>query len=121
MTHFAFKRITIAAEDVAAMVVFYNAAFVTGLEPFEMAGFTLYRGALAGVELVLVPNALAGVTAEQNRQQFDLIVPDIEACIDAVTAHGGLLLSQSGIIGEGGRRTVSVMDPDGNTIVLVTE
>jgi predicted enzyme related to lactoylglutathione lyase len=119
MTEFTLHRITIAAIHTDAMVMFYNTAFDAGLEPFEMASFTLYRGQLAGVELILVPNTLAGVTAEQNRLQFDIGVTDIDACLEAVTANGGTLLSQSGVIGEGGHRTVSITDPDGNTIVLI--
>ncbi|MGF1505327.1 MAG: VOC family protein [Chloroflexi bacterium] len=117
MTHIA--RITIAVDHIEPMVAFYNAVFGCGLEPFEMAGFTLYEGTLAGIPLVFTPNASLGIEAKQNRQQFDIAVPDADAAIEAALAHGGTLLRQSGVIGAGGSRMVSLADPDGNTVVIV--
>lgn len=112
------RRITTAVTNITEMVAFYNAVFGAGLEPLEMAGHTLYQGQLGGVELIFTPNALLNISAERNRQQFDITVEDAEAALDAALAHGGTLLNHAGMVG-GGRRYLSLLDPDGNTIVLV--
>jgi catechol 2,3-dioxygenase-like lactoylglutathione lyase family enzyme len=105
--------ITLAAHDAAAAADFYNAVFDAGLSAFAAYGATLYRGHLGGVRLVICPNTIAGVRAEQNRHQITIQVPNLAAALEAAYASGGS-------VDEGDDpQQVVVRDPDGNTIVLV--
>lgn len=81
-------QITIAADDVAGMVILYNTAFGCILAPFEATGFNLYEGHLAGIVLILCPNEMLGIAAEKNRQQVDLEVADIAATVGAALEAG---------------------------------
>ena len=72
------------------MVRFYNAVFNAGLkETVHIGPEQFYGGKLADIELTLCPNAIAGVVAEQNRQQFRFEVSDIEAVIERGLANHG--------------------------------
>jgi len=118
----AFAQITLAATRVEAVTDFYNAVFGAGLEPDVEAyadDITFYRGTLAGVPLLVVPNEVAGVAAEQSRHQLHISVADLDATLSAVQEMGGTVESELTADEEGAPRTVVVRDPDGNTIVLV--
>jgi predicted enzyme related to lactoylglutathione lyase len=105
-------QVTLAVDDTAAMVRFYNAVFAAGLEPVAAYGTTLYRGALAGLPLMLCPNTLAGVDARQSRHQHTYRVPDVAATVERALAVGGTLH-------EATEHSSVVLDPDGNSIVFV--
>jgi predicted enzyme related to lactoylglutathione lyase len=102
---------TIAAEDVEAMVRFYDAVFGAALEPFEAAGTTLYRGRLDERPVIICPNSLASVDAAQNRHQFTYTVLDLEGLLATAEGAGGVVRERSVDI-------ATVLDPDGNTIVF---
>ena len=98
-----------------AMVAFYNAVFDADLRPsFRIGDSQFYRGSISGMDLALCPNAIAGVDAAQNRQQFRFQVEDIEAVMAAgIAAHG----SEINPVDEyEGAKVASLADPDGNTI-----
>ena len=107
--------ITIAAIDMSRMVAFYNAVFDARLQPsFSIGDSQFYRGCIDGMDLALCPNAIAGVDASQNRQQFRFQVDDIEAVMLAGLSAGG---SEINPIDEyEGAKVSSMADPDGNTI-----
>lgn len=105
------NQITLAAEDVPTMVRFYDAFFGAALEPFDAYGATLYRGTLHGVRLLICPNTIAEVEAKQNRHQFSYRTPDLAAAVQAAEKAGGQLKEQ-------GDTFATILDPDGNTIVL---
>jgi len=118
----ALAQITLASTRVEAVTDFYNAVFGAGLEPDVEAyadDVTFYRGTLAGVPLLVVPNEVAGVAAEQSRHQLHLAVADLDGTLAAVQEMGGMVESELTTEEEGAPRTVAVRDPDGNTLVLV--
>ena len=112
--------LTIAAVNMKEMVRFYNAVFGAGLkETVHIGDQQFYGGALAGLEVALCPNAIAGVIAEQNRQQFRFEVSDIEAVMEKGLANHG---SEINPVDEyKGAKVASMADPDGNTIEFVEQ
>lgn len=112
--------LTIAAVNMKEMVSFYNAVFGAGLkETVHIGDQQFYGGSLAGLEVALCPNAIAGVVAEQNRQQFRFEVSDIEAVMEKGLANHG---SEINPVDEyKGAKVASMADPDGNTIEFVEQ
>ena len=110
--------LTIAAVNMAKMVSFYNAVFSARLKPTVHIGDAqFYAGRLCGMKLTLCPNAIAGVIAQQNRQQFRFQVTDIEAVMaQGLANHGGEI---NPIEEYKGAKVASLVDPDGNTIEFV--
>lgn len=111
-------RITMAVTHMDEMVRFYRDVFDAGLKPLEViGGFQFYGGSLAGIDLLFCPNEIAGVVADQNRQQFRFVVDDLEEMRTKIIQSGGTLLDDmhetSTIISCGLR------DPDGNTLELI--
>ncbi len=110
--------LTIAALNMEQMVNFYNAVFDAGLKATVHIGDEqFYAGKICGIELVLCPNAIAGVVAQQNRQQFRYQVQDIETVLRKGLANHG---SEINPVDEyKGAKVASMADPDGNTIEFV--
>jgi len=104
-------EVSLAADDVDAMVRFYDELFGAGLEPYEAFGTTFYRGTLDSVRFVLAPNALAGVDAAQNRHQFVYATSDLDALLARAERAGGVVRDRAANV-------ATVLDPDGNTVVL---
>ena len=107
--------LTIAVNRMDAMVAFYNAVFAAQLQPTAQIGEQrFYGGNIGELELTLCPNAIAGVLAQQNRQQFRFVVEDIAAVMKIGCAHHG---SEINPIEENqGAKVAALADPDGNTI-----
>ena len=110
--------LTIATINMSKMVRFYNAVFGAGLkETVHIGDQQFYGGKIAGMELTLCPNTIAGVVAEQNRQQFRFEVSEIETVMGKGLANHG---SEINPIDEyKGAKVASLADPDGNTIEFV--
>lgn len=108
------ERITLAADDVDATVAFYNAVFGSNLTP--VANAPLHRGTLLGLDLLVCDNTLAQVDARQNRHQFRVAVPDLDAVRAAVESAGGQIINTGE---ESGRAVLGVRDPDGNTYEFI--
>jgi predicted enzyme related to lactoylglutathione lyase len=106
-------RITLAVEDIDLMVGFYNEVFDCGLEPISRS--PLAKGTLAGIELVLCPNSIAEVVADQNRHQLRIGVDDAEALALRVEQAGGSVLNRSA----DGSKIVGISDPEGNTYEII--
>lgn len=110
--------LTIATLNMQEMVAFYNAVFGARLkQTVHIGAEQFYGGAIGEIELTLCPNAIAGVVAEQNRQQFRFQVSDIEAVMSRGMANHG---SEINPVDEyKGAKVASLADPDGNTIEFV--
>ena len=110
--------LTVAAVHMDKMVKFYNAVFRARLKPTVHIGEEqFYAGQLCGMKLTFCPNTIAGVVAQQNRQQFRFEVADIEAVMANGLANHG---SEINPIEEyKGAKVASLADPDGNTIEFV--
>ena len=105
-------QMTLATTHMPEMVRFYNTLFGTELQATEAHGATLYRGTLAGIPLLLCPNDIADVEAEQSRHQFAFRVTNLSALLELVETTSGSL--ETPITGS---MTVAVLrDPDGNTL-----
>ncbi len=111
-------RVTIAVNDVPAMVDFYNTVFGADLLPVEPGGeFTFYTGKLGQLELFFCPNLITQIVAEKNRQQLRFVVSDVEQTIAAGVRAGGKKLGDI----QAADRAVAggLSDPDGNSIELI--
>ena len=110
--------VTIAASRMDKMVQFYNAVLGAGLRRTVRIGDShFYGGKIGQLELLLCPNTIAGVVAEQNRQQFRFSVTDLAAVMARGLANHG---SEVNPIDEYmGAKVASLADPDGNTIEFV--
>ena len=118
MTNQEFKisKITIAVTNINAMVTFYKTVFKCEFTENKVYGTTLFSGTLGDIKLLLCPNEIAGVKAEQNRQQFEFTVKDLDVLIHDAKTAGGTIKDE--IHTSGKERSVTVVDPDGNTIVF---
>lgn len=105
-------QMTLATIHMPEMVRFYNTLFGTELQPTEAYGTTLYRGTLAGIPLLLCPNEIAGVEAEQSRHQLAIRVADLSTLLELVETAGGSLETPL----TDAVTHVTLRDPDGNTI-----
>lgn len=108
-------QMTLATTHTNEMVKFYNALFGTELQPTEAYGTVLFHGNLAGIPLVICPNEIAGVEAEQSRHQLAFRVADLATVLSQVESAGGSIetpmtdpLAQA-----------ILRDPDGNTIDVI--
>lgn len=112
-------KVTLAVTNTEKMVVFYENVYKCSFSEFDVNGTILYSGTLAGIKLLLCPNTLADVKAEQSRHQFELIVSDADQLVRAALASGGKLQGKIEITGN--RKTATIIDPDGNTTVFIQE
>jgi len=110
--------LTIAVTNMDKMVLFYNAVFDANLKPTVNIGDSqFYGGTLAGMQLILCPNDIAGVVAEQNRQQFRFQVDNLDTVMKSGQANHGTVINP--IDEYKGAKVASLADPDGNTIEFV--
>ena len=108
-------QMTLATTRTLEMVRFYNALFGAHLQAVESYGTTLYYGTLAGIPLVICPNEIAGVKAEQSRHQLTLRVADLLGLLQIVEIAGG------GVHTAPAESVISAIlrDPDDNTIEVI--
>lgn len=108
-------RITIAVNNMETMVQFYNHVLAANL---TQAGSPLfYTGTLAGFKLFFCSNAIPQIKADKNRQQFHFIVDNLEAALPLVRQNNGQVMDDASE--EDGMKAIGIIDPDGNTIVLL--
>ncbi|QPC84837.1 hypothetical protein G4Y79_10835 [Phototrophicus methaneseepsis] len=110
-------KMTLVANNIPAMVTYYNAVLDAGFEPIPGAPDGFHRGQIAGIETLLCPNHIAQVEAKQNRQQFDFIVDDITLTMHTALDTGAQIIEA--IREQDGIQTASVYDPDGNSMVFI--
>ena len=109
------SQITLATTRTLEMVRFYDTLFGTQLQATKAYGTTLYNGTLAGIPLVICPNEVAGVAAEQSRHQLTLEVADLSALLELVETSGGAIETPN----MDSTTTAILRDPDGNTIEVI--
>ena len=107
-------QMTLATTRTSEMVKFYDTLFGTEFQPTEAYGTTLYRGTLAGIPLLLCPNEIAGVQAEQSRHQLALRVADLSDFLQLVETAGGTLETPM----TDSMTSAVLRDPDGNTVEI---
>ena len=107
---------TIATVKTEAMVKFYSNVFDIKFNEFEAYNSKLYSGKWGELKVLLCPAEVAGVETERNRHQFDISVANIEVILKNVLSNGGKTMGE--VLTSGSTKSVGIMDPDGNTIVL---
>lgn len=110
-------RIAISVTRMKAMKRFYNQVFNANLQAMETAAGTFYHGDFCGFALTLVPNSIAQIEASHNRQQFTILVDDIEELLAKAEAAGGQRHGEVMAGPEG--KQAGILDPDGNTIEIM--
>lgn len=110
-------QMDLAATKVVEMARFYEAVFQTPFKPIDAGDVKLYSGKILGMVLLIAPNSVAGVVAEQSRHQFEVTTPDIVGVIQRIKAAGGTVRDDSGAAAS--PRYITALDPDGNTIVFI--
>ena len=110
------ESMNLATTNLDAMVEFYAHVFGVVFERHEIAGGELYEGTFAGIPLVLIPAALVGIAATDNRMQLDIAVSDIRSVIEQVEGHGGR--TNGKLVEDDEVRCFGVFDPDDNFIVF---
>ena len=110
--------ITIAVDEMDAMVRFYNAVFDARLTPVGPPNVPdFYMGRLGAIDLLFCPNSLFEIEAEHNRQQFRFVVDDLETTLSQVEGAGGQVLTDS--FCNGLLKACGVVDPEGNRMEFV--
>ena len=110
------ERMTIAVTHMKEFVEFYNAVFESDFTPMvDLVGF--YRGKLGDLNVLLCPNVIAGVVAEQNRHQFRFMVDDLDEVISKCRAAGGQPIDDAQE--DRTSRGQGMRDPDGNSMEFV--
>lgn len=109
-------QLTIAVTDITAMVRFYSAVLNITFKPFSFGDWNLFTANLNNVKMVLCPNELACVNASQSRIQLECQVPDIKEALEHAKHSGGTI--KQDVQEDQDKLYASVIDPDGNTVVL---
>jgi len=108
-------KMTLATTRTEEMVRFYDTLFDTQFQPQEIQGVTFYNGTLAGIPLLICPNEIARVDANQSRHQLAIRVGDLKSLLGQVESAGGRIeapMTES-------MTEAIVRDPDGNTIEVM--
>ena len=108
-------QLSLATIHTPEMVKFYNTLFGAQLEATEAHGKTLYYGSLAGIPLIIRPDEIDDIIAEQSRHQLSLSVPDLSGLLQLVEIVGGSVETSAA------ESVVSAIlrDPDDNAIELI--
>lgn len=113
----ALNKITLAVRDSKRMYEFYRLVLGAELKPLSTPAGTYYTGKLGPFELMLVPQDIAGIVAEDNRHQLGFVIESPENLDALIEQHGGSVLDE--LIGTDGATVVVARDPDGNSIELL--
>lgn len=110
-------KLDLSVDDSDQSAAFYQHTLGAKLKSMKMGEHTAYFGRLPdGIGLAIAPHAMTGVEARGNVFQLNFQVTDLEAAMKAALANGGTELEP--IAEQGGTKTASVRDPDGNSLVL---
>ena len=118
MIHGLFKieGMTIAVSNMQAMLLFYRKVFNIDFNELDMYNSKLYSSQWCGINLLFCPAEIASNTADQNRHQLDILVPDLNQLLILVKKYGGEVMAD--IIEEDNVISVGVYDPDKNSILF---
>ena len=109
------ERITIAVTKMEDMIKFYNIMFKSKLHQIGDSG--MYLGKFFDFELLLCSNEFVGIKAEKNRQQFRIVVDNLNGTIAKCIESGGKKYGE--IIERENMRIGGSVDPDGNSFEFI--
>ncbi len=112
----AFSGITIAVKDMDRMKNFYSKVLSLDFEKIELPDNhgTIYSGSCYPIQVQLCPLQISGVSGRDYRHQIEFKIPDVSKAISTIKKNGGRLRNKF----VPGMVTISVFDPDGNSLVL---
>lgn len=116
MQDYKLEGLTIAVTNMSEMLKFYENVFQIKFLEKAMYGSTLYTGKWGEMQLLFCPAEIAGNTAKQNRQQFDVRVKDVLFIARMAEQNGGRLMGE--VQESNGIKSIGIYDPDGNSIVF---
>ena len=111
-------QVTFAVFNMEAMLQFYSEIFGLQFTAKDMGVFTLHCSEWNGCEIQFCPAAIAQNTSSQNRHQFTVQVASLDETLAKVLANGGKQMGEKII--DGDREQMGIMDPDQNSMVLMT-
>ncbi|HMB93534.1 MAG TPA: hypothetical protein VKP65_21960 [Rhodothermales bacterium] len=112
-------KTTILIEHMDQTKHFYARTLNLTFHPFEFANRTLYRAAMGAMELLLCLKDLAGVKADTNTIQLRFVLEDVEQTYRRGPDSLGTMLSELQEIE--GRQSVSLRDPERNSLELIAQ
>ena len=110
------EGMTVAVNNMDAMVNFYSKVFNIEFSSNEMYGATLYSGEWGGMKVLFCPAEIAQIDVNRNRHQFDVIVGDLNQTLQIALSEEGKMLGEVQQNDE--MKSGAVFDPDGNSIVF---
>lgn len=114
--YYKIEGLTIAISNMEQMLQFYQRVFDLKFERQDQFGTVLYSSNWDNLKLLFCPKEITGVSVNRNRQQFDIIVANLDTILQVVQQNGGSLMHE--IQTTETQKAVGIMDPDGNSIVL---
>lgn len=110
------ERITIAAVDMTAMHDFYSKVLLINFDVQTVMQHPVYQGVFDGLGVLLIPAAIAGIEATENRHQLELRVDSLEEVITVAQMFGGTMMDE--VVEDSGMISAGILDPDGNSLVF---
>lgn len=111
------SKITLAITNMNEMLEFYSSVFNAKFREIDSYGTKLYSTRISGMNYLFCPNEIADVKATQNRHQFDYFIDDLKELIEKVRSANGIIQGNETLTQN--YKSVSVVDPDGNTMVFI--
>jgi predicted enzyme related to lactoylglutathione lyase len=108
------EGLTLAVNDMPRMLKFYESVFGISFSERTEFGVKLYSGRWANLNVLFCPTEIAKNKATQNKHQFDILVKDLNSWMKKCTENEGVVFSE--VVSSEGILSVSIYDPDKNTI-----
>jgi catechol-2,3-dioxygenase len=106
------KKITLAVNDLDAMTAFYSKLLGLDFSDLKIYNSTVKVAQINGIQLMLCPNNIAGVQADQARHQFEFSVNSLME-ISLNEYFKTFIATEMSNSTE-----LTLIDPDRNTIII---
>jgi hypothetical protein len=108
----ALKKITVAVTHMDAMVAFYHTLLQLDFTDATFKSCTLKKAQYKGIEILFCPNEIAEVHADQGRHQFEFVHPEYAEFVKQDWVKAFMEEDESD------HQSVTLVDPDGNTVIV---
>lgn len=110
-------KITLAATNTQEILEFYSRTLGLTFNEIKAYGTSLYSTRVNGIEVMICPNSIANVKADQARHQFEFVIDDLEKTLSVVEAIQGTEVHE--MTKSGNSLLATVSDPDGNLVLFI--
>lgn len=110
------SKVTIAVRSMSSMVPFYSKVLGLEFSEIPLDGFSLFTCIHEGVQVLLCPRDIAGITAEENTIQLEFEIKNLDEKVALAKKFRGSVISD--IQEDDQCKTVALRDPDGNSLEL---